>query len=619
MQFVLFQKQLETNLLYFYMILEKNLKPMSKQASPQYSSGDLLVTAWFSYDEFLAVFSDLFSSQSNNSLGSLCVWAARLGNKLPVASECTYSLIASQRALLNEKIPSSDAISRAASSLTRALFLLTERQQQQRAPFHAEDNARTPLPLHVLAEELGVPEWVVEIRHDSVHGRLPSRPLLLRATQLIIDAVRRNYWEPLKQQLESWSDFQSTKSDERVAFIQSTHNILNRLLGTLRPLFEHTSSSSPLSKRSRKEFSDLQTDFRALVKQCVRTRCETDLFACLLASEYSALLIEPLCTSQEPSDERREMQRELCFSLLDTFSSQKLLSAFWRQALDSLEQLCRSECQSARGQCAQSLAEALTRVLLVSSGSVSSGFEKRLHERVFTSDFTIQLFCATGAGASLQRVVRAVAHLGVRATPTADGTARALLCLLEALLQTPFSDVQLEPAAKRRLLDACRVFLRLEADTDTDMQPELPLPLDENALHQWLASLHPTSAASASASTAALSASAVETRVWRRDRSDTEWARFALGTCPSMRASTDFSQLVLCEPADSALFADADDCIREDETAATAADGEREPRPENLREAAVQRPLEMRKLEAEIPLARDFFRRVDDAIRILPT
>ena len=151
----------------------------------------------------LTYFSDLFSqsqSKKNSSLGALCAWAARLGNKLPVAIECTYSLIASQRALLDERIPYSEAVSRAANALTRALFLLTERQQHQRASFHADFNARTPLPLHVLAEELGVPEWVVEIRHDSVHGRLASRPLLLRATELLIDAVRHNYWDALERQ-----------------------------------------------------------------------------------------------------------------------------------------------------------------------------------------------------------------------------------------------------------------------------------------------------------------------------------------------------------------------------------------------------------------------------------
>ena len=571
---------------------------MSKQTHPHCSSTDLVITAWYSTDECSAILSHLFSqshAKKNSSLGALCAWAARLGNKLPVAIECTYSLIASQRALLDEHIPYSEAISRAANALTRALFLLTERQQHQRASFHADSNARTPLPLHVLAEELGVPEWVVEIRHDSVHGRLASRPLLLRATELLIDAVRNNYWDALKRQWDSSSDSQSALSDGRVAFIQSTHNVLNRLLETLRQQPDDTSSSPPRSKRSRKELSDVHADFRTLIKQCARSRHETDLFACLFSSEYSALLLEPLSTSADSPDERLEKQRELCFQILESLASQKLLAAFWREACDSLVQQLRRR-ESARGQFAQSLAGVLTRVLRIGGSSGASGFEKRLRERVFTSDATRQLF-SSGAGASmLQRVVRSVAELGARSAP--DATGRALLSLLEALLQSP--EVPLAAVAKAHLLDACRVFLGLGTDA------QAARPVDESALCELLAPVNAPDASAAATERAALAAG-----VWQRDRSGTDWARFALGTCPSLHAPGDFSQLVLSAPESVAPAADEDDCI------CGEPDTEREPRP-CLRESGVQRPTELLKRQVE-RLDTDFMRRVDDAIRVLPT
>ena len=575
---------------------------MSRLAHPHYPSTDLIITAWYSNDECSAILSDLFSqspSKKHYSLGVLCAWAARLGNKLPVAIECTYSLIASQRALLDEHIPYSEAVSRAANALTRALFLLTEKQQHQRASFRADSNARTPLPLHVLAEELGVPEWVVEIRHDSVHGRLASRPLLLRATELLIDAVRKHYWDALKRQCSSSSDSQSLVPDGRVSFIKSTHNVMNRLLETLRQQSEDTSSSPPPSKRSRKERSDMHADFRALFKQCAGSQYETDLFACLLASEYSALLIEPLSSSADSPDEQLEKQRELCFLLLETLASQKLLAAFWREACDRLLlQLRRRE--SSRGQLAQSLAASLTRVLHIGGacggGADASGFEKRLRQRVFTPDATRQLL-SSGAGASLlQRVVRSIAESGARTAP--DATGRALLSLLEALVQSP--EVQLTALAKEQLLDACRAFLRL----GTDAQAASARPVDENALCELLA---PVNVSAATASAAATERASQVAGFWQRDRSGTEWARFALGTCPSLHAPGDFSQLVLSAPESPAPAADEDDCM------CGEPDTELLP-PLDLRESQMQGSSELRKSQVNT----DFMRRVDDAIRILP-
>lgn len=568
---------------------------MSKQIN--FALSDRIITAWFSHEECSEVCFGLFSpfqSKRNSSLGALCAWAARLGNKLPVAIECTYSLMVSHRDLLNNNVRSSAAVSRAANAITRALFLLTERQQHQRAPFQSESNARTPLPLHVLAEELGVPEWVVEIRHDSVHGRLPSRALLLRATELLIDAVRLNYWDALKQHWDSSSDLQSPLSGDRVSFIQAAHQVLNRLLESVRQSPEDASSQPPTSKRSRKELSDLHSDWRALVKQSAHTRHEADLFACLLAPEYSALIIEPLSSSPDASDS--EPQRDFCQQVLETLASQQLLAAFWRDAFDALVQLCHSSSGSSRSQlAAQSLAGALTRALRICCGSVSSGFEKRLRERVFTSDALRQL-----AVAGAERVVRAVAALGARAAP--DATGRALISLLETLLQCPCpeADVQLAPLAKKRLLDACRVFLGLVAEADSETRAERPL--DESALREWLAP------ESRNAAAADASASAPAASVWQRDRSGIDWAHFALGTCPSLRAPADFAQLVLCA-TDSADDEEEDDCVREESAELQS----------GLRESEVRRPIERRRREAEPPVDRDFIRRVDDAICILPT
>jgi hypothetical protein len=59
----------------------------------------------------------------------------------------------------------------------------------------------------VLGEKLGLPGWIVELRHDGTHKRLPSMSVLRAAAQYMIDWYERNYWIPQFNNLQALMRF----------------------------------------------------------------------------------------------------------------------------------------------------------------------------------------------------------------------------------------------------------------------------------------------------------------------------------------------------------------------------------------------------------------------------
>lgn len=46
-----------------------------------------------------------------------------------------------------------------------------------------------------LATGLGIPAWIVELRHDATHSELPPLGVLREASRVLIDWLHRNYWQ----------------------------------------------------------------------------------------------------------------------------------------------------------------------------------------------------------------------------------------------------------------------------------------------------------------------------------------------------------------------------------------------------------------------------------------
>ena len=164
--------------------------------------------AAFSAHEHDAVGRALLSSVTTSSsslemsiaeaLDRIAIWKLR-STCLPHAVESTAALAQVLRRIHNRQSPllSSSAGSASSSLLElqhtlacavlRTVNGLADALQQQRA-FAAS--------VAVLCRELGIPSWLVDIRHAATHNQLPSLPVLQLAAEALLRYLQTVYWEP---------------------------------------------------------------------------------------------------------------------------------------------------------------------------------------------------------------------------------------------------------------------------------------------------------------------------------------------------------------------------------------------------------------------------------------
>ena len=105
-------------------------------------------------------------------------WRSRC--KLPVAVECTAAFIDSQLQDIT-----TDARSAYALAIVRFINGITDGQQ---TTVYARSVAG-------IASEMGLPQWLVDLRHDSTHKILPSIELLRKGCSEALKWLEINYWK----------------------------------------------------------------------------------------------------------------------------------------------------------------------------------------------------------------------------------------------------------------------------------------------------------------------------------------------------------------------------------------------------------------------------------------
>ncbi|XP_022081634.1 ribosomal biogenesis protein LAS1L-like [Acanthaster planci] len=145
------------------------------------------VVGWKNKREFEDVYEclyDVSAERKHDGLGKINAWKCRLADKMSVAIECTATLVEATLMDENETEPSRlqliycMAVIRFVNLITG--FLQTKAQSQ---------------PVVSLAKEIGLPEWLVELRHDATHKHLPPLATLRRAARTGLAWLRENFWE----------------------------------------------------------------------------------------------------------------------------------------------------------------------------------------------------------------------------------------------------------------------------------------------------------------------------------------------------------------------------------------------------------------------------------------
>eukprot|EP00079_Xenopus_tropicalis_P008614 XP_002931880.3 PREDICTED: ribosomal biogenesis protein LAS1L-like [Xenopus tropicalis] len=149
-------------------------------------AGRRQVVAWLSKAEWEQVLEYLYSRDcklQRDALHRISAWKSRYGNSMPLAVECTADLVRCKILDMSGGMGAEELVLLYGLALVRFVNLITERKQKTVA-----------IPLRRLANELKIPEWVVNLRHDLTHGKLPKLSMCRKGWDCVMEWLRREYW-----------------------------------------------------------------------------------------------------------------------------------------------------------------------------------------------------------------------------------------------------------------------------------------------------------------------------------------------------------------------------------------------------------------------------------------
>lgn len=144
------------------------------------------VVAWRGRAEWDQVMVGLYCGDSRlqqEALDRVSAWKSRYGPKMPLAVDCTAELIRCKVLDSSGRLRSHELILSYGLALVRFVNLITERKQKM-----------VSIPLRKLAIEVDIPIWVVDLRHELTHGKLPRLALCRKGCDVVLDWLRKTYW-----------------------------------------------------------------------------------------------------------------------------------------------------------------------------------------------------------------------------------------------------------------------------------------------------------------------------------------------------------------------------------------------------------------------------------------
>lgn len=179
------------------------------------------VVAWVNKAEWDQVLEYLYSRDSGlqrYALQRISAWKGRYASSTPVAVDCTADLVRCQVLDRSGELAGADLVLLYGMALVRFVNLITERQQ-----------GRIARPLRRLAGNLNIPEWVVDLRHDFTHRKLPTLKWCRKGCKVVLEWLQQEYWS---RQLgggpnEDWES-QSDGEDDEIDLKRQEDEVLAR-------------------------------------------------------------------------------------------------------------------------------------------------------------------------------------------------------------------------------------------------------------------------------------------------------------------------------------------------------------------------------------------------------
>lgn len=179
------------------------------------------VVAWVNKAEWDQILEYLYSKDAalqRYALQRISAWKCRYASNSPVAVDCTADLVRCQVLDRSGQLDGGDLVLLYGAALVRFVNLITERKQ-----------GKVARPLRRLAGNMNIPEWVVDLRHDFTHRKLPTLKWCRKGCKVVLEWLQQEYWS---RQLGGGSsvdwESQSDGEDEEVDLKRQEDELIAR-------------------------------------------------------------------------------------------------------------------------------------------------------------------------------------------------------------------------------------------------------------------------------------------------------------------------------------------------------------------------------------------------------
>ncbi|XP_048192006.1 ribosomal biogenesis protein LAS1L isoform X2 [Perognathus longimembris pacificus] len=178
-------------------VKEKDLSPAKSQR---------IVVSWLSKAEWDQVTVYLFCDDlklQRYALNRISAWRSRLGNELPLAVATTADLIRCKLMDITGNVGHDELRLLYGMALVRFVNLISERRTKY-----------TKLPLRYLAQEVNIPDWIVELRHELTHKKMPHLNECRKGCQFVLKWLQNTYWcHQLENSMKDTMEFEEEKME----------------------------------------------------------------------------------------------------------------------------------------------------------------------------------------------------------------------------------------------------------------------------------------------------------------------------------------------------------------------------------------------------------------------
>ncbi|XP_066106431.1 ribosomal biogenesis protein LAS1L isoform X4 [Saccopteryx bilineata] len=192
-------------------IKEKRLSPLWAQR---------IVVAWLSKAEWDQVTVYLFCDDpklQRYALNRITAWRSRLGNELPLAVASTADLVRCKLLDVTGGLGTDELRLLYGMALVRFVNLISERKTKS-----------VRVPLKFLAQEVNIPDWIVELRHQLTHKKMPHINDCRRGCYFVLGWLQKTYWcRQLENSLRETWELEEDKDEAEEDNQEESKNIVD--------------------------------------------------------------------------------------------------------------------------------------------------------------------------------------------------------------------------------------------------------------------------------------------------------------------------------------------------------------------------------------------------------